>query len=486
MELPLYLIKVNVAILLLYGLYRLLFRSDTFFRWKRFVLVAMPVIALLYPFLMLPDSMATQDAAAGEGAFPVYYLNEIIVISGSTSLSAPILDGEKILRVATFAYLAVTLLFLIRIILQTVTILSLVQKANPTELCGRRIYVGKGLPVPFSFLDRIVLDPEKYSERELKEILLHEETHVRQGHSFDLILSKIICSLCWPNPFVWLLKEEIRINLEYLADRAVLESGCEAKHYQFHLLRLSHSHSKVHSHSHFHAMAIAKLTNNFNVSPLKKRIIMMNRKKTSPVSIWKYALLAPVFAFLAFFNKSLKAEIQLLAPAAADAAIAVAPADKNARDTLVVETATLKSKTIRFTPPKAHLQVAAADKNSSKDKKNTPPPPPPPTKVRIYSQVDEMPAFPGGGDNALMTYLVESLKYPIAAVRDSVQGRVIVSFIVSDSGKIEGAKILQSLHPDCDAEAIRVVEAMPVWTPGKEKGIPVNVSYTVPIVFRMK
>jgi TonB family protein len=368
----------------------------------------------------------------------------------------PLLSGEKMLRMAEIAYFAVTLLLLLRVILQTVAVLSLMQKASPTELYGRKVYARKGLPVPFSFLNRIALDLEQYSGHELKEILLHEEAHVRQLHSFDLILSEIICSFSWVNPFVWLLKKEIRINLEYIADHAVLKSGCEATHYQLHLLRLSYT------------KATATISNNFNVSPLKKRIVMMNRKKTSPAGIWKYALLAPAFAALAFFNSSLRAEIHLPFPVA-EATDEATPAEKSVRETPSAATRDTTSgrAEVRFTPPNG---------SQAKDEKKV--------DIEVFSQVDEMPAFPGG-DNALRKYLAENVKYPETAFRDSIQGRVVVRFVVSDSGKIKNAKILLSLHPNCDAEAIRVIEAMPAWKPGKNKGIPANVEYTVPIVFRL-
>jgi TonB family protein len=82
-------------------------------------------------------------------------------------------------------------------------------------------------------------------------------------------LSEIICAVCWFNPCAWLLKREIRWNLEFLADRSTLNSGCDREHYQFHLLRLTYQ------------KTVFQLVNNFNVSPLKKRILMMNKKQTS-------------------------------------------------------------------------------------------------------------------------------------------------------------------------------------------------------------
>lgn len=460
MELLLYLIKANLAILLLYGLYRLLFRGDTFFRRKRIILLAIPPTALLYPLLPIPGGAMLPEALASGGALPVYYLNEIVVFAGNALQPAPAWGGDTMLRAATAVYFAGVIFFLARIILQAASIVSLAHKANPTELYGTKIYARKGIPAPFSFFSRIFLDPEKYSEGELKEFLLHEKAHARQKHSFDLIFAEVAGALCWFNPLVRLLKKEVRINLEYIADRAVLKSGCEAEHYQLNLLRLSNT------------TPIATITNNLNVSPLKKRIIMMNRKKTSPASMWKYALLAPAFALLTFFNESLKAEIRRPAPAA-DATTEAPPANENLQDSKPAA----KTKK-QDTPQKPAAAQTSAAKAAPKTKTDS-------AGRTVYQFVDEMPKFPGG-DVALRKHLSENVKFPEAAVRDSIQGRVVVRFTVSDKGKVEDAEILTSLHPDCDAEALKAVRSMPDWIPGKEKGKPVHVAFTVPIVFWMK
>ena len=487
MELLLYLIKVNLAILLLYGLYRLLFRGDTFFRWKRAILLAMLLTALLYPLASLPGRAMLPETFAGGGLLPVYYLSEIVVFPGAAPQPAPLWGGEATLRAATAVYLAGAIFFLARIILQAVSLLALAHRATPAELYGTKIYARKGIPAPFSFFTRIFLDPEKYSENELKEFILHESVHARQKHSFDLIFAEVAGALCWFNPLVRLLKKEIRINLEYIADRAVLKSGCEAERYQLHLLRLSN------------AKAIATITNNLNVSPLKKRIIMMNRKKTSPASIWKYTLLAPAFALLAFFNESLKAEIRRPAPAA-DATIEAPPAGENVQGRKPAAKKTVKHDTpqkpsaedgVLFPkfrlPTEAEWEYAAmvsagavthAAKAAPKTKTDS-------AGKTVYLIADELPKFPGG-DKALMKHLAENVSYPEAAVRDSIQGRVVVRFTVSDNGKIEDIEIVRSLQPDCDAAALKAIKTMPDWIPGKEKGKPVHVSFTLPIIFRLQ
>lgn len=103
----------------------------------------------------------------------------------------------------------------------------------------------------------------------------------------------------------------------------------------------------------------------------------------------------------------------------------------------------------------------------------------------IYEVVENMPRFPNGGMQALMQYLNESIRYPEAATKTGVQGRVTVQFIVDKDGSIDDVKILRSVNPDLDAEAIRVIKMMPRWEPGTHKGKPVRVKYTVPVMFRL-
>ncbi len=102
----------------------------------------------------------------------------------------------------------------------------------------------------------------------------------------------------------------------------------------------------------------------------------------------------------------------------------------------------------------------------------------------VFQVVEKMPQFPGGMGE-LMNYLTKNVKYPKAAMEDSIQGRVIVQFVISKTGKVTNPSIMRSVSPELDAEAIRVVSSMPLWTPGEQKGVPVNVQFTLPIQFRL-
>jgi hypothetical protein len=145
--------------------------------------------------------------------------------------------------------------------------------------------------VPFSFGNAIYVNTSLHTEQELQDIILHEFVHVRQKHSFDIILSEVLCILNWYNPFAWLIRHAIRQNLEFIADQSVLNNGLDKKTYQYHLLKVIGS-------------SQYSIANKFNFSSLKKRIAMMNRLKSARVHLVKFIFVLPILAvmLLAFRN----------------------------------------------------------------------------------------------------------------------------------------------------------------------------------------
>ena len=106
-------------------------------------------------------------------------------------------------------------------------------------------------------------------------------------------------------------------------------------------------------------------------------------------------------------------------------------------------------------------------------------------ETKIFTVVEQMPMFPGG-DAALMAYLRDNIHYPTVAAENGVQGRVVVGFVVERDGSITDVNVLRSVDPSLDREAMRVVKAMPKWTPGKQNGSAVRVKYQVPVTFRLQ
>lgn len=104
---------------------------------------------------------------------------------------------------------------------------------------------------------------------------------------------------------------------------------------------------------------------------------------------------------------------------------------------------------------------------------------------KVFDVVEEQPSFPGG-QGALMAWLRDNIKYPVVAAENGIQGKVIVQFVVGKNGSISNVKVLRSVDPSLDREAVRVVSSMPNWTPGKQNGTSVNVRYTLPVTFKLQ
>lgn len=106
-------------------------------------------------------------------------------------------------------------------------------------------------------------------------------------------------------------------------------------------------------------------------------------------------------------------------------------------------------------------------------------------EVDVYEEVEQMPEYPGGQDS-MKSFVAKNVKYPPKAIKNEIQGKVFVGFIIDESGNVTNAKIIRSVDIDLDKEALRVVNMMEKWTPGKEKGKIVKVKYTLPISFALK
>ena len=459
-----YLLKANIILAVLYVFYRLFFYRDTFFGLRRILLLSIIAVSVVLPlpaFQAWVEGMMSTEAAevfAAGGLLP-----EVVV--------KPALEREGVSWQYWLGcgYVAGICLLVGRIGVQGAAIARLSRRCPPTEVegvCVRSLPQGQ---TPFSFFHQIFVCPEAHTSEELREILAHEQTHARQAHSVDVLMGELACAFFWFNPFAWLLKREMRINLEYLADRCVLAEGHDRKAYQYHLLGLT-----CHK-------AAATIYNNFNVLPLKKRIKMMNKQRTKNIGRLKYLLFLPMAALLAAACNG-KQNPQKAETAQEETVEAVQPAPQPE-----TPAATATEQAGRQAPPppvmkSSEVSATNAIGTAGKEPGRQAPPPPRFLSETIVDVPDVQPMFPGG---ALHTYFAENLQYPEDAAKAGKEGRVVLEFIVADDGTIHNVKVLRSLCESCDNEAIRLVKSMPVWTPGKLDGKNVSVRFVLPIVFKL-
>ena len=282
-----YMLKVNIGIALFYAFYKLFCCRDTFFQWRRIALLSFLALSFLYP-LMDMQAWVKEQPAINELAdyYALMMLTETNT-STATVVTAPVaIPTPDLLDIIKFVYWIGILLLSARFMIQLSSIFRLVLKSKSINVDQISIRSLSEPANPFSFWQWIFIYLPGLKEDEKQEILTHEQTHVRQWHSIDVIISEIVNIICWMNPFAWLLKTEIRLNLEYLADHKVMESGTNKKAYQYHLLGLANQNRQT------------GLYNNFNLSHLKNRIKMMNKKRTRTTGHIKYALFAPLTAAL--------------------------------------------------------------------------------------------------------------------------------------------------------------------------------------------
>lgn len=275
-----YLLKLNIALILLFSFYKLMFTGDTFFSWRRVTLIGMYLVAMLVPVM---DFSVWLSNSEGMTSIANEYATVVLPAVSTSSQGGEVLLWELIVLIV---YSVVACVLLLRFLLQLVSIILLKNNSQTAYIHDTEVYLLTNDEGPFSFFDWIFINPERHKSDEIEEIMMHELTHCQQLHSIDIIFAELFCVVFWFNPFVWLLKREVRLNLEYLADNNVLANGKDNKEYQYHLLGLTYRKN------------VATITNNFNVLPIKKRIKMMNKKETKGILKAKYMLYIPLVAML--------------------------------------------------------------------------------------------------------------------------------------------------------------------------------------------
>lgn len=454
-----YFLKVNIAIALFYLFYRLFFAGDTFWKTRRFYMLFSIALSFVYPYFSLEQWLQKQEPVQ-QLIINAVMLPEYVVQPAST----PTTNYFSLENIIIGIYALIVFALTARMMIQLLSIARFRIMGKPETIQNVRVINIKKEITPFSFFSNIYINASLHSEKELEQILAHELTHVRQLHSFDVLVSEMLCNVFWFNPATWLLKREIRQNLEFLADNKVLESGFDSKTYQYHLLQLAYQTPEL------------KIANKFNVSPLKKRITMMNQQKTNKARLLKYSLIVPLALALVVSSNAQ----EIVEKAKKTIEKNQSKSEKELSDLTNLNQNTLDvDSTLKYTQKeiatakkvgKSVTDITAITDNYG--------------KIVAYFKAEKLPQFPGG-ENALMLFISKNIKYPAKARENGVQGTSIIRFIVDKTGKVTNPKVIRSLDSITDAEAIRVIKIMPNWIPGELKGKKVAVVYTLPIRYRL-
>ena len=280
-----FLLKVNVALLLFCAGYYLVLRHLTFYTLNRIYLVAAILFATVYPKINLSDFWQHHQQIAK----PV----QVVIFSWQAPAKALVNPLPNYWLWAEIVLWAGVIFLAIRLLIQLYSLYRLYRSSTAAKIYNHDVRIIKGNSGPFSFWKSIFINPANHEPADLHSILLHEQVHVSELHTLDVLLAELSTVFYWFNPGVWLMKKAVRENIEFITDRKILNNGADTKQYQYSLVNVSFG------------AAPQGIVNHFNISTIKKRIIMMNAKRSSKYNLTRYAFLVPaVVALLLIFSIS--------------------------------------------------------------------------------------------------------------------------------------------------------------------------------------
>ena len=540
-----YIIKSAFCLALFYLFYRLLLSKETFHRFNRIALLGLWVASCVVPLIQVDAEEANEINRQ------FLSLEEMLLLAepmGEVEAEAMALPAWGWREVLLLLYISGIVFFLVRNLWSLARMIGLIDGCRKEQLeDGVLLFTHNKTIAPFSWMKCIVLS-ENDREEGGEAIITHERAHIRNRHSWDLLLADVCVFFQWFNPAAWLLKQELQNIHEYEADEWVINQGIDAKKYQLLLIKKAVG-TRLYS-----------MANNLNHSSLKKRIAMMIKKKSNPWARLKYLYILPLAAVsvAAFARPEISNELAGISSVKVNdlASIVKANEEKSVENLLeekvkvagkvveeknglpvlgasivirgtvngtltdvdgnfsivanegdvllfsfvgmqaqsvIVPKGGAKSMVVSMKDDVQNLDevmvvgYAAYDdevveaksiKLPTEEKKEN-------EEQVIFQVVEEMPNFPGGMREC-MKFLARNIKYPVLAQEAKIEGRVIVQFVVDRDGSITDTKVVRSVSPELDAEALRVVGMMPKWNPGKQRGKAVAVKYTMPITFHLE
>lgn len=407
-----------MALALLYTCTMPLLEKETFHRLNRILILGCLIMSFAVPLVHFTG-----------GTNPT-----VDMVRQAVQLPEVLIDGDaKELSVWSWADIMTYIYIIGAVAIFTMTVVQTVRLTKQLRQCehitdnrGNTIVLTDCATSPFCLFHYIVMSRDDYANNR-NYILTHEQEHIRLGHCIDLVVLQVATIIQWFNPFVWLIGKNLKAIHEFEVDEAVLNKGIDATQYQKFLV------IKVVGNR------LQPFANNLNKESLKRRIIMMNQKKSNRWMMLKALFIIPV------------------------ATLAVSVFASNTGVSSMAKAANTTANSISTN----NMQTKQSDIKSS-------------------DKVEVMPEFKGG-NKAMKEFLMMNMKYPESAVKAKQQGKAVVEFVVKKDGTVSDVYIVKSTGYDVlDNEAMRVVKSMPAWEPDKQKGKPVDVKYFVPITFRQK
>jgi TonB family protein len=513
-----YAIKSGISLTVLYLFYWLVLRKDTHFWINRLILLFSVIISMVLPAIT-PNIIKTPAILENLPSLAIDFNTAVdpvitdLTATAAAATNTPADSPLNIWKIITTIYLIGALLVFARLIYQAIFLHAVSRLSKKVIHNGFTIVSMSTEMIPFSYFNRIFIPATRIYEGSLDSIIAHEKSHLSQWHYIDLFIIEIISIVQWFNPIIWLFEKSIKEVHEYLADEAVLNSGKNPGRYQALLVNQALG------------GPVFLLTNQFNQSLIKKRIMMMKSMKTSRAAQLKALLIIPLIAglLLVFANAPMNSQStsdgqkititgnvtdRSTGKALSESAVIIKGTTtgtvtdargryqiivNNTQDELVISKVGYRTQVIPVgNNTKFNVQLErdilsldfsksnmldANEKHSETVTSDN--------SYDVFEVIEELPAYPGGTD-ALQKFLKANLQYPEDAKMNGIEGEVMVNYIIRADGMVTDAKILRGISSDIDKEALRLTNLIKGWKPASQNGHPIPMEVTMPIEFKIQ
>jgi TonB family protein len=468
-----YLLKVMICSGIMYCYYLLALRNKRFHQYNRFYLLFAVSLSFIIPFIKVEFWKETARQSAVMKAFTIVNYTDAYIAKQTLF----IWDWESI---AFTAFVFISFTFLLSLIVSLIKIFAII-KRHPKKFLDKVCFVFSDTPgSPFSFFKYIFWNREIDIESDTgKQMLKHELVHVHEKHSADKLFLNLMLVIGWYNPFIWLVRRELNMIHEFIADQKAVSDG-EVNSLALMLLQSTYpSHSFMFVNSFFH-------------SPIKRRLIMLTKTHHARFSYLSRLIILPllaiVFALFAFkikrsnsqqsFASTVKSYIVPAADASQDTSTnepysqigirteggkkVIYTKDKKGKMVLYSKEAAIKR--FGFTEEDVDRWLSeTSDKNIREEDSNV---------IRkydkVFTRVENPPTYKGG--TSFTDYIKTNLQYPTQAVNNKTGGKVVIKFIVDEDGKLTNFEPLTSLGNGLEEEAMRIIKTSSPWKPAIQNG----------------
>lgn len=400
----LYGVEVNTYLALLFIAYWVLLRKERWFVANRFVILGMVAVSFVLPLL---------DFGTSRPTLAFQQLDAVLVSAQQSIAETP--AGWNITSILSALYILGSVITIGLVSMQFLSMRRLIRKSQKEKIGNACLLYSDEVESPGSFFNYIFWKKSDASTFD-NWIMEHEKVHIKEGHSFDILLMRLAQIACWFNPAWYLLQRELEASHEFRADEVVVQKFNDHTNYSKVLLSQA---VQVNPRVLAHRFSKFKL--------LKRRIIMLNKTNTNKARIVKYFMLIPAMVLVLGIHACTK------------------------------DGGTSEAVSQTENP----IQID-----------------------EVFTEVEEMPEYPGG-NQALMTFLGENIKYPENCKEDAVEGTVILSFIINKDGHVSDIFPVRSPDERLTESAIETVSKMEDWIPGKQGGKNVKVEYKLPIKYAL-